>query len=108
MAELIEVPVDGGESFLIETDRRLVHVGRGADQLQVAQETFQRSLDRVQEIANLVVGRLSSLARQPDSVKVEFGVKLTGEASVVVTRTTGEAHFVLTLEWQKAHQSEAE
>ncbi|MBO3752216.1 hypothetical protein J5X84_39685 [Streptosporangiaceae bacterium NEAU-GS5] len=106
MPEFIEVPVEGGEGFLMEVDRGAVRIGRGDDAVAAAKETFQRSLDRVRVIAGVVVDKLSDLPRQPDRVRVEFGVKLSADANVIVTRTTGEAHFVVELEWTREPSAE--
>lgn len=108
MPDFVEVPVEGGEGFLLEVDRRTVRVGRGDEAVEAAKESFQRSLDRVRNIAGVVVEKLSDLPRQPDRVRVEFGVKLSADANVIVTRTTGEAHFVVELEWTKEAGPEAE
>jgi hypothetical protein len=101
MPDYIRMAVDGDRDgeFLLEVDRQLVRVGRGGEPAELAQESLQRSLDRVRVIAAQVVDKLSSIPRRPERVKVAFGVKLTGEANVIVTRTTGEAHFVVELEW---------
>jgi hypothetical protein len=99
MAELVEVPVEGSDGFLIETDRRLVKVARH-EAPPIAEETLQKSLDRVNAIADIVQAKLASSPRRPQTVKVEFGVKLTGEANVMITKAGGEAHFVVTLEWK--------
>jgi Trypsin-co-occurring domain 1 len=101
MPDFIQVPIDGGEAFLLEVDRRTVRVARGDEPVEVAQESFQRSLDRVRVIATQVVDKLSTLSRQPERVRVEFGVKLAAEAGVIVARTAGEAHFVVELEWTR-------
>lgn len=101
MSDVMWVPVEGGEPFLIEVDQRWQRVGRVDERIDMAGETFQRSLARVQAIAGHVFDTVSSLPRSPDRVRVEFGVKLTAEANVILTRTTGDAHFVLDLVWEK-------
>lgn len=99
MSDLVLMPVDGSEPILLDVDRRIELVGRGQERFESAGESFQRGLARVQEIAGHVLDRLSSLPRRPCRVRVEFGVKLTAEANVILTRTTGDAHFVVELEW---------
>ncbi|MET9425855.1 CU044_2847 family protein [Streptomyces sp. NPDC006540] len=100
MPEIVRMPVEGGEPILLEVDRRTDRVGRGQDQIDTAGESLQRSLGRVQEIAGHVFDRLSALPRTPDRIRVEFGVKLTADANVILTRTGGEAHFVIEMEWE--------
>jgi hypothetical protein len=46
-----------------------------------------------------VVGHVRDLATPPDKVQLEFGVKLTAEAGVVIAKAATEANFKLSLEW---------
>ncbi|MEV7891902.1 CU044_2847 family protein [Streptomyces sp. NPDC002817] len=101
MPEIVRMPIEGGEPILLEVDRRTDRVGRGQDHIDTAGESLQRSLERVQEIAGHVFDRLSALPRTPNHIRVEFGVKLTADANVILTRTGGEAHFVIEMEWEK-------
>ncbi|NUP44726.1 MAG: hypothetical protein HOY76_48790 [Streptomyces sp.] len=100
MPDIVQMPVDGGEPILVEIDRRTTRVGRVQDQFDTAGESLQRSLTRVQEIAGHVFDKLSALPRKPERIRVEFGVKLTADANVILTRTGGEAHFVIEMEWE--------
>ncbi|MFD7132861.1 CU044_2847 family protein [Streptomyces sp. NPDC059894] len=81
-------------------DRQTVRVGRGQDRIDAAGDTLQGSLGRVRDVAGHVFDRLSAMPRKPDRIRVEFGVKLTADANVILTRTAGEAHFVVEMEWE--------
>lgn len=104
VAYVIEVPVDGGESIRVEvaedTDG-IVRVARPGDVAAVAQESLQRSLDRIRPVAAAVWEKLRDLPQTPDRVSVEFGIKLSAEAGVIVARGATEANFVVTLEWSR-------
>jgi hypothetical protein len=101
MPDLIKVSMEDDGDFLLEVDRYSERIGRGEGAVDVAQETFQKSLDRVRSIADQVAKRLSTLPHQPDRVRVEFGVKFTGEANIILTRTAGEGHFLVEFEWTR-------
>ena len=46
------------------------------------------------------MSKLDWLNRLPfEEAKAEFGVKFSADAGVVIARTTGEAHLVVTLTW---------
>jgi hypothetical protein len=47
------------------------------------------------------------LATPPDTVKIEFGVKLTAEAGVVIAKAATEANFKLSLEWSAGKRQPA-
>jgi hypothetical protein len=101
---VVESPdgVSADDVVMVEIDppaRGMVPASRVGEMAVIATETLQESLRRVRRVGQLVVEQMSSLPRQPAVVKVEFGVKLSGEASVVITKAAGEANFVISLEW---------
>jgi hypothetical protein len=112
-AYLMSVPVgghDGGAAdvVLVEVDAPagMVPASRVGDLVVTATETLQDSLRKVRQVGQLVIDQMSSLSRQPAVLKVEFGVKLSGEAGVIITKAGGEANFVLSLEWHAREQNE--
>ncbi|WP_258308722.1 CU044_2847 family protein [Streptomyces sp. NWU339] len=101
---MIEVPVDGGESIRVEVSEEsdgIVRVARPGEVAAVAQETLQQSLDRIRPVAVAVWEKLRHLPETPDRVSVEFGIKLSLEAGVIVARGSTEANFVVSLEWSR-------
>jgi hypothetical protein len=59
------------------------------------------ALAQVQEFASGVLDRFRSPPRAPDSVEVEFGIKLSAAAGVVIAQTGAEAHLKVKLTWTK-------
>ncbi len=49
-----------------------------------------------------IVSKLREGADWPDQVEVEFSVKLSAGANVIITRTEGEANFRIALRWSRA------
>jgi hypothetical protein len=46
---------------------------------------------------------------RPDSIELEFGVKLNAEAGAIIARTSIEGHFVVKVGWQRdGHPTEPE
>ncbi|MGW3938142.1 CU044_2847 family protein [Streptomyces phaeochromogenes] len=103
MAYVAEMKLDGGDVVLMEVSGHdgagVQRVGRGAALAAGASDTLQQALSRVRPALDAVVTSTRSLAEPPESVTVEFGVKLTAEAGVVVARGTTEANFTVTVCW---------
>jgi len=106
MAEvLMEVPLSGGDSVVVEVDRRevpgeLVLATSKPHQVAArAAETLEQTLDKVKPALHAV----SSWARSasPDECCVEFGLKLGGESGVIIAKGTAEVNFVVKLTWRK-------
>ncbi|MCO5995020.1 CU044_2847 family protein [Actinoallomurus rhizosphaericola] len=104
MAYLLEVPLDNGETVLAEVTGQLqgvVPAGRARDVVGKLPEAFTEGLDRVQRFAGEVLDRMRNSAEPPDVIAVEFGLKLTAKAGVVVAESTAEAHLKVTAEWHR-------
>ncbi|WP_093775756.1 CU044_2847 family protein [Streptomyces sp. yr375] len=96
--------LDDGHVVLLEVSdvdsTGIDRVGRRADIARGASDTLQQALTRVGPALVAVVTATRGLATAPESVTVEFGVKLTAEAGVVVARGTTEANFAVTATWK--------
>ena len=60
---------------------------------------FMEAMSGIRPIAEAVLAQIEGLA--PSEAKVEFGVKLTGKAGVVLASAESEAHLKITLTWTK-------
>jgi hypothetical protein len=82
-----DVPVGGGGPSA---------VGAGDDG---APGEFSRALSRIKPTANELIASLRELARQPDEVEVEFGIKFAGQMGALIAKTSTEANFIVRLKW---------
>ncbi|MFE1322936.1 CU044_2847 family protein [Kitasatospora phosalacinea] len=111
MPELFTIPLDDGGHLTVEVAEEaggIQRVGRGPDAVRHGAETFQEAVGRIRPALASVVGQIRSLADAPERVTVEFGIKLTAEAGVVIARTATEANFTITAEWQRASPTPAD
>jgi hypothetical protein len=106
MNNLMEFTTEDGAVVTVEaTDAaggtRLVSNNQGGPAAQVAR-TFEATLDgvRAATLSALRVFRDGSL--RPDSVELEFGVKLTAEAGAIIAKGAGEGQLVVRLAWTSA------
>jgi alkanesulfonate monooxygenase SsuD/methylene tetrahydromethanopterin reductase-like flavin-dependent oxidoreductase (luciferase family) len=103
MAYLVEIPIDGAEPVLMEVaevDEGAVRVARPGEVVATATESFQAALARFRPMASAVVKQLRELADRPEEISVEFGLKLTADAGMVIAKTGGEANFKVSLVWR--------
>ncbi len=104
----VKVPLSSGEAFLVQTeaDGGVVRAGRGRDAIAASAETFEQSLAKVGQIAEMIVRKFAVMRGGPDRVRAEFGISLSAESGMVVVKGKADAHFVLELEWTAAAQGE--
>ncbi|MFF3984360.1 CU044_2847 family protein [Streptomyces sp. NPDC001797] len=88
-----QVVVEGVESV---TGARLVSRGGAPAQ---ATRTFESALDGVRAAAESALRVFRDGSLKPDSVELEFGVKLSAEAGAVIAKGTAEGHLVVKLSW---------
>lgn len=87
------VAVEGVED---ESGARLVARDDGPAR---AARTFEGALDGVRAAAESALRVFRDGTLRPDSVELEFGVKLTAEAGAVIAKGTAEGHLVVKLSW---------
>lgn len=76
-------------------------VGRGADLIKTASQSFEQSLAGIRPIAEAILMRTTELAQAPKGVKVCFGIKISGEVGVILASSRAEAHVEVTLSWER-------
>jgi Trypsin-co-occurring domain 1 len=106
MTFLIEVPLDGGASVVMEIDaeedRGIVRSSRPGEIVATAALSLDTALQRLKPMAETLVTRLRDVGERPDEIGIEFGLKMSMEAGLVVAHTSGEANFKVTMQWKRA------
>jgi hypothetical protein len=95
-------------SVLVEVEAQtygIERVGRGADGIQDAVVSMGHALEGIADAARSATEALRELA--PDKLELEFGVKLTAEAGAIIAKTSGEAHFTVSMSWESARDSQS-
>jgi hypothetical protein len=119
---LVEFPVDGGGSVLVETDEpkpiqraqdaeRQVVRGlhpREAEPGEVvpAGRSLETALAAVRPAVQAVIRLMHEMA--PDDWEVTFGIKLSAQTGALIARGGLEGNFQVRMTWQAPQQSEAE
>jgi Trypsin-co-occurring domain 1 len=105
MAQLVEFPLGGGGSVLIEVaDTPAVGTTRGLHPMETAeraavraQHTLQEALGLVEPVAQSMIDRLGKLADPVEEIRVEFGVDLRAEVGAFIASTSSAANFKIIL-----------
>ncbi|MEU4684496.1 CU044_2847 family protein [Streptomyces xinghaiensis] len=77
---------------------------RPADTAAAAADTLRHAVDGLRPAVQDIVDSLRAMSRRPDRISLEFGVKVTAEAGVIIARTAAEAHFTVGLEWDASER----
>jgi len=106
MKRLVEFPLEDGSTILVEVDEPesiggAARVARDHKTIEKAKQTFETALDKIKPTANAVIAKLRDLYEAPDEVTVEFGLKLSAEAGIVLAAAGIEANYKVMLTWKK-------
>ena len=104
MKRLVEFPLEGGGSILVEVVEEETPGVRPAARTDVpekARQTFEAALDKVRPIASVLINKFRNISDPPDEVQVEFGLKMNAEAGAIVASTGVEANYRVMLTWKR-------
>ncbi len=107
MKRLVEFPLEAGGSILVEVDEPepeggVVRVARPGEVAETARQTFEAALEKIRPAASAIITKLRGLSDPPDEMEVEFGLKLSAAAGVVVASASVDANYTVTLKWKRA------
>jgi hypothetical protein len=109
---LVEFPLEGGGTVVIDVDEPDGHPSREAVRGDITrgfgrqeiitrtEETFEAAFARVQPAATAALGSLRTLPDRPQEIEIEFGIQITAEIGAIVAHTAAEANFRVTLRWK--------
>lgn len=105
MKRLIEFPLEDNTTLLVEViepeQGGIVPASRAGEAISKAQQTLEKSLEKVRPAAQFVIKQLRKLHDAPDEIEVAFGLKLSAEAGAVLAAASAEANYAVTLKWVK-------
>ncbi len=106
MTHLVELPLQEGGSVRVEVDDAaggrdggpVTRSMQPREMASMATDTLEEALGGVGPASRAIVSRLRAAA-DPSEITIEFGIKVSADAGVVVARTGGEANFRVVLTW---------
>ncbi|MFI6942897.1 CU044_2847 family protein [Streptomyces sp. NPDC050418] len=108
MGEYLEFSTEDGSLVPVDfaADDEGQQLVSGADGAVRASRTFEDSLSGVRSAAESALRVFRDGSLRPDSVEIEFGVKLTAEAGALIAKSAMEGHLVVKLTWSPGQQSQ--
>lgn len=105
LSQLLELDLAEGGSILIEVAEPsggpVTRGGRPVEAVTKAGESLEHVLSRVGPAVRGIVSELRSAVDSPDQFEIEFAIKLSTDANVIIARAGGEANFKVALRWSR-------
>ena len=108
MTSLVAVPLDEGGVVVVEMEQPpdgVVKTGRAGEIVGQAAQSLEAALDTVTPAARSALAKLRDTG--PQGITLEFGLRLTAEAGAMITKSTGECNFKVTLHWERRGGADA-
>ena len=103
VSPIVEVPLAEGGSVLIEVDEAVdgpVVRGRSAATvLPPLEQPLEHVLAGLGPTTQALLSQVRALTDSPHEIEVEFAIKLTADARIVIARAGGEANFRISMTW---------
>ncbi len=103
MSRLVTLGLEQGGSIMVELDEpvrtAVTRGGKPAQTVTHVGETLDQVLGQLAPVVRSIVTQLRAAASEADQIEVEFGVKLSTDASLIIARMGGEANFRVGLRW---------
>jgi hypothetical protein len=104
MKQLVEYKLENNQSIIVEVDlpeAGIEQAGRD-DQTIGTNKRFGDVLEQIQPVAQTVFSKLGNLSA--DEIGVDFGIKLSAKAGIVIASAESEANFTVKLTWKRANE----
>jgi hypothetical protein len=105
MGRLIEFEVPGSETLLVETQENGTSgpqpLGVEAETIEKATMSLDTAIAKIRPMANILLAELKGLEQRPEEVAIEFGVKLSASAGILIANTAVEGNCKITLKWSR-------
>ncbi|MEU4788046.1 CU044_2847 family protein, partial [Nocardiopsis alba] len=104
---LVELPVEGeaglGQLVRVEVEpagEGLIQVSRPGQVAARAARSLGEMLAGIRPVAESFVEGLGGMAQAPEEISLEFGLSMSAEADLVISTTTAQANFKVSLTWR--------
>ena len=106
MNQTVEFPLGSGGNILIERISSDIPVddfqmaGDGIQKRVVkATETFEAAILKIKPAVSAIANTFQSMSS--DEIEIEFGLKLSAEADIIISSIATEVNFTVKLTWKK-------
>ena len=107
MADLIKIQLDNGTSIYLETaqiDRSddLLDPVTGNRVIQKTKAFLAETFDQNKEFSGGISESIDRMDFRPDELEVEFAVKFSADAGIIISSIGTEANITVKMKWEKS------
>ncbi|MCR9253703.1 MAG: hypothetical protein NXI20_25030 [bacterium] len=101
-SSIISFRTEENEEIFVEStisDSEPVLAGKSANEKENGK--FEQIIEKIKPIVEGIFKKIAQLPSKPAETKVEFGIKLSAKAGIVISSVDSQANFKVSLTWKK-------
>lgn len=107
MADLIKIQLNNGMSIYLETDQidesdDLLDPVTGNRVIQRTKAFLAETFEQIKEFSSGISESIDRMDFRPDELEVEFAVKFSADAGIIISSVGTEANITVKMKWEKA------
>jgi hypothetical protein len=108
MSKMVEIIFDDGSKMFLETfdvgtcSGELVDPASGGKLLHKAKDFLDDKFQQIKLFSNGLAESIKGIDFQPDEFEVEFSVKFSADAGIIISSVSSEASITVKMKWNKA------
>lgn len=104
--QIVEFPLENGETVLVvvrsvASPDEVVPARAPGSAIVKAGRTLEAALAGVQPVVHALVSKFNAVVEGPETISVEFGISLSGEARAIIANASTEANFKVSMSWKR-------
>ena len=112
MTQLIEFPLDDGQSVILEVKEAYagggtIPIANAGKVVAKAKQTFETAMEGIKPAAGVIIAKLREISNPPNEIEIEFGINLTASAGAIITNASLEANYKVKLIWKNQLHEQA-
>lgn len=108
MSRLIEIPLDNDTKIYLETcgtidtSDDLIEPVSGNRIIHETREFLSGTFEQIKLFSSGLAESIKGIDMQPDEFEVEFSVKFSANAGIIISSLNSEASMTIRMKWEKA------
>lgn len=113
MRNILEVTMNDGTKMYIEafnnelhngTDSVFVPASSGEEIIKKTMKQLSQSLSSISNFSNTIIEKIRNVDICPNEIEVDFSVKFSADANVIISSMSSEANFVIKMKWNNGNK----
>lgn len=105
MARLIDFKLDGNTTVLVEAANDSTPKGQqlssAGGTVEIASKTLDETLSAIKPVARTIMAHMREAVTEAEEIHVEFGIKLTATAGIILAKAATEGHCKISVKWKR-------